>query len=100
MISGETTPPIYVTSHIKKRHRSTKADVEALQAELYRIVGAMHPMTVRQVFYQASVRSIAEKSEAGYLRVQRNLTLMRKAGELPYSWLTDNTRLPAQTEHV
>ncbi|WP_245286994.1 hypothetical protein [Bradyrhizobium sp. Tv2a-2] len=52
----------------------------------------MKPMTVRQVFYQATVRGIVEKSEAGYTKVQTDLVLMRKAGKLPYDWLADNTR--------
>jgi hypothetical protein len=49
-------------------------------------------MTVRQVFYQATVRGIVEKAETGYSKVQTDLTLMRRAGELPYGWLADNTR--------
>ena len=49
-------------------------------------------MTVRQVFYQATVRGIVEKAESGYAKVQTDLTLMRRAGELPYGWLADNTR--------
>jgi hypothetical protein len=49
-------------------------------------------MTVRQVFYQATVRNLVEKTEAGYAKVQTDLVLMRKAGELPYGWLADNTR--------
>jgi hypothetical protein len=47
---------------------------------------------VRQVFYQASVRGLVEKSEAGYTKVQTDLVLMRRAGQLPYNWLADNTR--------
>jgi hypothetical protein len=49
-------------------------------------------MTVRQVFYQASVRGIVDKSEAGYGIVQTDLVQMRRSGALPYSWLSDNTR--------
>jgi hypothetical protein len=56
------------------------------------IVKAMKPMTVRQVFYQATVRGIIEKSELGYGKVQTDLTLLRRAGDLPYDWLADNTR--------
>ena len=33
----------------------------------------MKPMTVRQVFYQATVRGIVEKTEAGYTKVQTDL---------------------------
>jgi hypothetical protein len=49
-------------------------------------------MTVRQVFYQATVCGIVEKTKAGYTKVQTDLVLMRKAGVLPYDWLADNTR--------
>src|SRR5207244_1489510 len=59
---------------------------------LYTIVLEMRPMTVRQVFYQATVRGIVEKSEAGYTKVQTDLVLMRRAGLMPYGWLADNTR--------
>lgn len=75
-----------------KRKRSTKAEVEARREALYAIVEAMKPMTVRQVFYQATVRGIVDKSEAGYAVVQTNLAIMRRDGSLPYSWLADNTR--------
>jgi hypothetical protein len=74
------------------RQRSTKAEVEERRQALYRIVRAMQPMTVRQVFYQATVHNIVEKTEAGYTKVQTDLVLMRKAGTLPYQWLADNTR--------
>jgi hypothetical protein len=49
-------------------------------------------MTVRQVFYQATVQGLVEKAESGYAKVQTDLTKMRRAGELPYDWLADNTR--------
>jgi len=81
----------YQSSPIR-RHRATKAEVEERRAALLEIVEDMRPMTVRQVFYQATVRNIVEKSEAGYTKVQTDLVLMRRSGVLPYSWLADNTR--------
>jgi hypothetical protein len=75
-----------------KRYRATKAEVEERRAALHDIVAGMRPMTVRQVFYQATVRGLIEKSEAGYSKVQTDLVLMRKSGELPYGWLAGNTR--------
>ena len=79
------------TSPIKRR-RATKAEVQHRRSELYDIVEAMQPMTVRQVFYQAAVRGLVEKTEDGYRKVQTDLVLMRRAGDLPYGWLADNTR--------
>jgi hypothetical protein len=71
-----------------KRARATKAEIEARRSALSK----MQPMTVRQVFYQATVRGIVEKIEAGYNKVQTDLVLMRRSGDLPYEWLADNTR--------
>ena len=90
-MSGPDPDPVYQASHIK-RSRSTKAEMQARRDALLAIVYAMKPMTVRQVFYQATVRGLVEKSEAGYAKVQTDLVQMRKAGELPYHWLADNTR--------
>ena len=52
----------------------------------------MKPMTVRQVFYQATVRGLVEKTEGGYAKVQTDLAIMRRSGMLQYDWLADTTR--------
>lgn len=75
-----------------KRSRSTKAEVEVRREALLEIIEDGRPMTVRQVFYQATVRALVEKAETGYSKVQTDLTLMRRAGDLPYDYLADNTR--------
>jgi hypothetical protein len=75
-----------------KRVRATKVEVEQRREALYDIIAEMQPMTVRQVFYQATVKNLVEKSEAGYAKVQIDLVRMRRAGDLPYEWLADNTR--------
>jgi hypothetical protein len=82
---------VYEASPIK-RQRATKAEVEERREALLAIIDDGKPMTVRQVFYQATVRGLVEKAESGYAKVQHDLTLMRRAGELPYNWLADNTR--------
>jgi hypothetical protein len=81
----------YQASHIK-RIRATKAEVEARRDALLEIIDDGRPMTVRQVFYQATVRGLVEKAESGYAKVQTDLTVMRCDGSLPYAWLADNTR--------
>lgn len=77
---------------LTKRPRATKAEMSRRRDALLEIVAHMKPMTVRQVFYQATVRGLVEKSEAGYNKVQTDLVQMRRSGMLPYAWLTDNTR--------
>jgi hypothetical protein len=83
--------PTNEASHIKRR-RATKSEVMSRRSALLGIVAEMGPMTVRQVFYQATVRGLVEKSESGYTKVQTDLVQMRRAGVLPYHWLADNTR--------
>ena len=61
-----------------KRIRATKAEVEDRREALLDIIEDGQPMTVRQVFYQATVRGLVEKTEAGYGKVQTDL-----AGDAP-----------------
>ena len=82
---------VYQASRIK-RVRATKAEMAERREALFDIVAEQQPMTVRQVFYQATVRGVIEKTEAGYNKVQTLLADMRRDGELPYQWLADNTR--------
>src|SRR3954465_13435931 len=81
----------YVASPIK-RARASKAQMETRAEALIEIARAMQPCTVRQAFYQATVRGLVEKTEAGYAKVQRQLADLRRAGELPWHWIADNTR--------
>jgi len=81
----------YPASRIK-RTRATQQEVQARRTALLGIIREMKPMTVRQCFYQATVRNLVDKSEAGYDKVQTDLVVMRRSGALPYDWLADNTR--------
>ena len=83
---------LYQATQIK-RVRATRAELETRRHSLFEIVSAMRPMTVRQVFYQATVRGVVDKTESGYQKVQTDLVDMRRDGRLPYDWLADNTRM-------
>ena len=72
------------------RSQPARSEVEARRAALLAIVAEGRPMTVRHVFYQATIHLVA-KSEDGYRRVQADLVVMRRDGTLPYDWLADNT---------
>ena len=72
--------------------RATDDEMAERRGALYAIVEEAHPMTVRQVFYQATVHGIVEKEETGYDKVQRVLAAMRREEALPYEWIVDNTR--------
>jgi hypothetical protein len=60
---------------------------------IFAIVNESQPMTLRQVFYQAVNLGIVEKTESEYNHtIGRLLLEMRRAGEVPYDWIADNTR--------
>lgn len=84
-------PALYPARQIK-RQRATAAEMEARYRALLYIVEDHQPMTVRQVFYQATVKGIIEKTEGGYDKVCTALVHLRRTGAMPYDWIADNTR--------
>jgi hypothetical protein len=78
------------------RHTPTVAEMEDRRNEIIDIVAEVGPATVRQVFYQASVREIVSKDESGYSKVQYLLVKLRRSGEIDYDSIVDNTRYPIQ----
>ena len=73
--------------------RATEDEVSERRDRLLEIVEEGQPMTVRQVFYQATVHGIVEKEETGYDKIQRTLAAMRREEVLPFEWIVvDNTR--------
>jgi hypothetical protein len=80
----------YIDSFLSSR---VKPETLERRRRLYDIVAEMNPMSVRQVFYQATVRGIVPKDEKlGYKVVVADLCRMRESGELPYEWLEDRGR--------
>lgn len=80
------------------KHRRTRAEVSRLQQDLLAILRSGHPMTVRQVFYRATVAGIVPKTEQAYKNdIGRQLVLMRRSGMIPYDWIADNTRWQRKT---
>jgi hypothetical protein len=63
---------------------------------LFRIVAKMHPMGVRQTFYQATVLGVVSKTEEGYDTVKHDLVKMRRDGTIPYDWIVDGSRYVIQ----
>lgn len=67
--------------------------MEAVRSDLYEVTEEIQPASVRQIYYQMVSRGHIDKTEAAYKgTVCRLLADMRKAGEMPYGWITDNTR--------
>src|SRR5262245_33718676 len=87
-----TAAAAYVSRPIRRRRR-TRARMDAIRLGLLEIVSELAPVSVRQVFYQAVVRGLVEKTEAEYNRtVSGLLAEMRRDGTLPYGAIADGTR--------
>ncbi|MCR9104733.1 MAG: hypothetical protein NXI15_05520 [Gammaproteobacteria bacterium] len=73
----------------------TKADVAQLEGQIYEVLREDNPQSVRHVFYRMTDPRLPvaiPKTEAGYVQVQNRMVKMRRAGTLPYGWVTDATR--------
>lgn len=82
----------YGTSPTTKRARRDKATMEQLRCDLHEIAEESHPTTARFIFYRAAALQVVPKTTAGYRAVQREIALMRERHEMPFAWITDNTR--------
>ena len=84
----------YVAGTIKRRRR-TNAEVGELDSQIMAVLIEDHPLSIRHVFYRMTdprLPESVEKSERGYRHIQDRMVKLRRAGRLPYSWVTDATR--------
>jgi hypothetical protein len=75
-----------------KRIRRTRAELDAIGEAIVAAVEADKPVTLRGVFYRMVSAGAVGKTENGYQLVGRELLKLRRAGIIPYSWITDGTR--------
>lgn len=79
----------------KTRNRLTVEQYEALDAQIYSALSGDYPQCVRNVFYQMTNPRLpvpTPKTEAGAKMIGRRLVNLRRAGKVPYGWITDATR--------
>lgn len=79
----------------KIRSRRTGEEIAQLERQIYAVLKEDHPQSVRHVFYRMTdprLPVFVEKSDHGYKQIQSRMTEMRRAGTLPYHWITDATR--------
>src|SRR6056297_3235952 len=83
---------VYQASPIKRR-RATKAEMAERAAFLIDYAERYGPVTVRQLFYAATVHNVpgVEKTEGGYDKVQAQVLALRRARAMPYSCIADAT---------
>lgn len=82
----------YRTSPLRRK-RPTKVEQFTLDDAIMQAVATETPVTVRGVFYRVVSAGAVEKSEKGYGAVQRALLRLRRTSVIPYSSITDGTRL-------
>lgn len=70
-----------------------------LRSELLRLAAELHPITVRGLYYQAVVSATLDfitkdslGSTTNYDLIQRRVLDLRKAGEMPWDWVVDESR--------
>ncbi len=76
-----------------KRRRRTSAELGDVDAAIFAAVRDEHPVSLRGVYYRVVSTGAVEKTEAGYRLIGRQLLKLRRAGVVPYDWITDGTRL-------
>jgi hypothetical protein len=76
-----------------KATRRTRAEMKELREGLYELLSERNPQTVRQLFYAMVSAGQINKTEKDYKNVVVRLCgEMREADELPWEWITDETR--------
>lgn len=82
---------VYGSSTVKRQRRS-QAQLADLDEAIVTAVLADHPVTLRGVYYRVVSAGAVEKTENGYRAVGRRLLALRRAGVVPYGYITDGTR--------
>ncbi len=77
----------------EKRFRRTNNQINTLDEAIITACSTERPVTLRGVFYRVVSAGAVDKSEAGYQAVGRRLLALRRDGRVPYSWITDGSRL-------
>ena len=90
-----TSPGTFYRTRTIKRERRTKGRVDQLDDQIIAVLVEDHPQSVRHVFYRMTdprLEEPVEKSDRGYRHVQDRLKKLRRAGLVPYNWISDATR--------
>lgn len=82
---------VYQASTIKRK-RATKAEMQEREDFVAEFAKQFAPVTVRQVFYAATVHGIVEKTEDGYTKIQQMCLNSRRNGTISYHHIADNSR--------
>ena len=73
---------------------SRRVTTLALQEAVLDVLADMHPMTLRQVFYQLVARQVLQNNRNRYQALSRLIVEGRKEGVIPWDWIEDRLRRP------
>jgi hypothetical protein len=91
--SGPRVGPEVVNRSRPTRGRRPPSAITAIKDAIIAALKEDNPMTVRQVFYRLVSEGVIAKTEGEYKStVGRLLVEMRRAREIPFGWIADNTR--------
>ncbi|MCP4506109.1 MAG: hypothetical protein GY826_06900, partial [Fuerstiella sp.] len=77
-----------------KRPRRTKREIAELKESIFTLCKKYQPLTIRNLFYLMVTRHLIPKLQSEYQNaVVRLAGIMREAGELPWEWIVDGTRM-------
>jgi len=71
----------------------SKASLGIMEA-IKGVLAELHPMTLRQTFYQLVSRQVIDNTKSQYEAVMRLLVEMRKNGDISWEWIEDRMRRP------
>ncbi len=60
------------------------------------ILRGLHPMTVRQIYYQLVSRQVIKNNRGQYQAVSKALVAARQEGTIPWEWIEDRLRRPRE----
>lgn len=86
--------PINHDNDNSPRRRATKDEMEERAVFLIDYACRNAPVTVRQLFYAATVAGVSgiSKDDNGYNKVQIQVLELRRSGRMPYHCIADLTR--------
>lgn len=87
-----TTDEVYGSRPVK-RSRPTRGELKTVDDAIVEAARVEHPVSLRGIYYRVVSAGAVPKTEAAYKQVSRELVKLRAAGTVPYSWITDGTRL-------
>ena len=76
--------------------RLTKTQVDEIKSRIYSEINALHPQTLKGLFYILESTYVVEKSEGEYRTVACLSSSTRLSYEVPFQWIANNTRSTLQ----